>query len=89
MERVVLLANKTTITPEMLMLEDSNKNSETVLTINLSEDGISMDEITKEVIEQALKITKGNQLQAAKMLGLTRGRLRYGISKYNIAAVGV
>ncbi|WP_054688891.1 sigma-54-dependent transcriptional regulator [Desulfosarcina cetonica] len=85
MERVVLLADKTTITPEMLMLDDYNTNSETVFTINLSDDGISMDEITKGVIEKALKITKGNQLRAAKMLGLSRGRLRYGISKYNIA----
>ena len=83
MERVVLLADKTTITPEMLLLEDHNPKSESVFTINLSEDGISLDEITKGVIEKALQISKGNQLKAAKILGLSRSRLRYGLSKYH------
>ncbi len=85
MERVVLLADKTTITPEMLLLEDHNPKSDSAFTINLFEDGISLDEITKRVIEKALRISKGNQLKAAKILGLSRSRLRYGINKYHIS----
>jgi DNA-binding NtrC family response regulator len=40
----------------------------------------------KILIEQALKITKGNQLQASALLGISRVTLRKKIHDYNITS---
>ncbi len=84
MERVVLLAEKNTITPEMLSIDDRNSQSDSIVTINLSQRGMSMDEVKKLLIQKALQMSKGNQLKAARLLGLSRSSFRYGSSKYNI-----
>lgn len=60
---------------------------------NLSEDkfilkipskGIAIDFVIKKLIEDTLKITNGNQLKAAKILGLTRSKLRYRMEQLGI-----
>ncbi len=84
MERVVLLSEENTITPEMLAMDDRNSSSDNLVTINILQRGISMDEVKKLVMQKALEITKGNQLKAAKLLGLSRGSFRHGTSKYNL-----
>ncbi len=43
------------------------------------------DVIEKELIAMALRRTEGNQLQAARLLGITRSTLRKRIAKYSIA----
>lgn len=46
--------------------------------------GVKMDEVVKDLILKTLKITKGNQVQAAKVLGLSRSRLRYRMEQLDI-----
>ena len=41
----------------------------------------------KTLIEKALKITKGNQVRASELLGITRVTLRKKIQEYNIALI--
>ena len=87
MERVVLLAEKSTITPEMLAMDDRKSSADaddSLVTINISQKGISMDEVKKLLIQKALQMTKGNQLKAANLLGLSRGSFRHGVNKYNL-----
>jgi len=84
MERVVLLAEKNTITPEMLSINDRSSQSNSIVTINLSQGGISMDEVKKLLMQKALQMANGNQVKAARFLGLSRSSFRYGSSKYNI-----
>ena len=50
----------------------------------LPPDGVILDELNKDLICQALQITGGNQVRAAKLLGLTRGTLRYRLDKCGI-----
>jgi two-component system response regulator AtoC len=50
----------------------------------LPPDGVILDELNKDLIQQALEMTSGNQVRAAKLLGLTRGTLRYRLDKYGI-----
>ena len=50
----------------------------------LPTDGVVLDELNKDLIQQALEMTGGNQVRAAKLLGLTRGTLRYRLDKYGI-----
>jgi len=52
--------------------------------IRLPPDGISLDEVEKELISQALARFTGNQTQAAKCLRMSRDTLRYRMKKYNL-----
>jgi transcriptional regulator with PAS, ATPase and Fis domain len=45
---------------------------------------LSFDEQERRVIEQALDRAGGNQVQAARLLGITRDKLRYKIKKHNL-----
>jgi len=40
--------------------------------------------VERELVINALAETKGNQVQAAKLLGITRATLRKRIAKFNI-----
>jgi DNA-binding NtrC family response regulator len=46
--------------------------------------GLSFDEQECRVIEEALDRAGGNQVQAARILGITRDKLRYKIKKHNL-----
>lgn len=46
--------------------------------------GIPINVVLKDLIQQTLKITKGNQVQAAKVLGLSRSKLRYRMEQLGI-----
>jgi DNA-binding NtrC family response regulator len=46
--------------------------------------GIVLDEVEKQYILEALKMKKGNKIQAAKMLGISRSALLYRMAKYGI-----
>jgi DNA-binding protein Fis len=51
----------------------------------LPEKGISLEQLEKDLIQQALKRTDNNQTQAAKLLGVSYDSLRYQIKKFGIA----
>ncbi len=53
-----------------------------MMSFNLPPEGISIDELEKHLVLQALKKSKNNKTKAAKMLGLTRGTFRYRLEKY-------
>ena len=40
--------------------------------------------VERELVIEALKETKGNQVQAAKLLGITRATLRKRVEKFGI-----
>ena len=43
-----------------------------------------MVEVLKNLILQTLEITHGNQVQAARVLGITRSKLRYKMEQLKI-----
>jgi two-component system response regulator AtoC len=49
--------------------------------------GIILDEVMKEYIIEALKLKKGNRIQTAKLLGISRSALLYRVEKYGIKDV--
>jgi DNA-binding NtrC family response regulator len=53
--------------------------------IMLPPDGISMDELEKQLVELALKKSNYNQTKAAKYLKMSRDTLRYRMKKFGIA----
>ncbi|HZD79653.1 MAG TPA: sigma-54 dependent transcriptional regulator [Actinomycetota bacterium] len=46
--------------------------------------GISLDELERELIAQALERTDGNKTGAARLLGVSRDTLRYRLEKYGM-----
>jgi len=52
--------------------------------IEIPATGISLDELNKRLILQALHVTKGNRAQVAKMLGISRATAIYRIQKYGL-----
>ncbi len=48
------------------------------------ESGISLDEQERQLLAAALEKSGGNQSQAARLLRISRDRLRYKMSKYNL-----
>ncbi|MFA5970873.1 MAG: sigma-54 dependent transcriptional regulator [Lentimicrobiaceae bacterium] len=46
--------------------------------------GLSLYDIEKQIIKQALHKTDNNQTQSSKLLGITRDTLRYKVKKYNL-----
>jgi len=52
--------------------------------IEVPPQGIHMNEVMRELILRTLDIVGGNQVQAAKVLGLTRSKLRYRMEQLGI-----
>jgi DNA-binding NtrC family response regulator len=52
-----------------------------MMDISLPPEGISLDELEKHLVLQALKKSKNNKTKAAKLLGLSRGTFRYRLEK--------
>jgi DNA-binding protein Fis len=44
-----------------------------------------LEKVKKLLVQKALAETKGNQVQAAKLLGISRSTLRSRIDKYNLS----
>jgi len=71
-------------TPKASSTTAETENGESVFV--LPPEGVVLDDLNKDLIQQALALTGGNQVRAAKLLGLTRGTLRYRLDKYGIQA---
>jgi DNA-binding NtrC family response regulator len=91
-ERVVLLNDSSIITKNHLAFLNGAVgkapanavplNGEFVLYIPSK--GIGMMDVLKDLILKTLDITNGNQVQAAKVLGITRSKLRYKMDQLRI-----
>ena len=81
-ERAVLLTTTDTITPEQLLLEPMQANNQDA---NLALPMQTLEETEKQLILQALEDCKGQVIEAAKILGISRSALYRRMEKYGIA----
>lgn len=100
LERIVLLESNDLINKESLsFLKPSSstvamqgKASVEILDgqhfLQISKSGVAMGNVLKDLIIQTLKITNGNQIKAAKLLGISRAKLRYRIEQLGISIAG-
>jgi DNA-binding NtrC family response regulator len=79
LERSVVLENVESMRPKR-PLKEQRKSSYLVLP----ETGLSLDEVEKDLVRQAMEMADNNQTKAAKLLGITYDTLRYQVKKYNI-----
>ena len=52
--------------------------------LKLPVEGVNLEELERDFLVQALARTKGNQTQAAKLLGMNRDQIRYRIAKFEL-----
>lgn len=99
-ERVMLLESQSVISKESLAFLKPNSSPASLQTqlqkqkpieletgehlLHISKEGALWNNVVKDLILQTLKITEGNQIQAAKVLNISRAKLRYRIEQLNI-----
>ena len=84
-ERIVLMEEGSKITEDHLskLLGLAHRNSITDSTeIDISVQGIDLEEMNKRYMIRAIEISKGNLSKAARLLGLSRPALAYRLEKY-------
>ncbi|MCI0515763.1 sigma-54 dependent transcriptional regulator [candidate division KSB1 bacterium] len=73
-ERLLILVGDRGVTPQdlppQIYIEESNS-----LALEIPEEGISLEDVEKGLIQKALAKAHGNKSRAAKLLGITRRRL--------------
>jgi DNA-binding NtrC family response regulator len=52
--------------------------------LEIPENGVNINQVMKDLILKTLVLTEGNQVQAARVLGLSRSKLRYRIEQLGI-----
>ena len=87
-ERIVVLESSDVVEPVHLPREMVSGNGESQLqeasSIKLPEEGISLEEVERDLIAQALAKSGSNRTRAAKLLSLGYDALRYKIKKYGL-----
>lgn len=83
-ERLVILAADGRITASDLPKEVIKGAYSRKDAFILPAEGISLESVEEGFVRQALEISKGNQTQAAKLLGISRHALIYRIDKFKI-----
>jgi DNA-binding NtrC family response regulator len=87
-ERAILLESEDIILAEHLPVEIMVRPTEEKqiggLSIRIPRDGLSIDDVERNLIKQALDITHGNQTKAARLLNISRDALRYRIQKFKL-----
>jgi DNA-binding NtrC family response regulator len=84
-ERIVILNNDTYIRPASLPREivtPQKKTKEPI--IYFPENGLNLEDLEKQLIIKALKMSNENQSKAAQLLNITRSALIYRMQKYDI-----
>ena len=51
----------------------------------LPAEGLNLDEVERQLLQQALERAGGNQTQAGQLLGINRDQVRYRIEKFGLA----
>ena len=87
-ERFVVLENAEIIgiehMPKWIFGDNITINQSTGDQYLLPEEGISLEEVEKDLIKQALKRSNQNKTLAAKLLNISYDTLRYQVKKYGL-----
>lgn len=89
MERVTLLLEEDELKDRHFQFlipqgQTEIKHSKDEFILKVPSKGIKIEVVLRKLIEDTLKITDGNQVKAAKVLGLSRSKLRYRMEQLGI-----
>jgi two-component system, NtrC family, response regulator len=71
--------------PEIVRRQESRISK---IYLDIPDDGISLEEVERELLVKAIEKAKGNQSKAARYLNITRKTLLYRLEKYGLATPG-
>jgi len=87
-ERAVILQSGNTLQVSSLPVEmDGNvksQNNNNGYLVEFPKEGISLEELEKQVVKQALEMADFNQTRASGLLNISRDTLRYKMKKHNL-----
>ncbi len=85
-ERAAIFAEGPQITADDLLLFDTMSTTQPSrpADISLPDNGLSLFDLEKKLLSQALDRSSGNQTQAAKLVGLSLDTFRYRLKKYDL-----
>ncbi|MEJ2052538.1 MAG: sigma-54 dependent transcriptional regulator [Calditrichaceae bacterium] len=78
------LKNQKTITPHFDTSQFKTKSHNGFRDFKMPTDGIPLEELERTIFTTALKKARGNLSHAARLLSISRGKLRYKLEKLNI-----
>jgi two-component system, NtrC family, response regulator AtoC len=81
LERAALLNEASVIDAGHLALSPAKASN---VEYRLPPQGIDFRELEREVVTQALRMSRGNQTRAALLLGMTRDQIRYRMAKFGM-----
>jgi len=88
LERACILASGAVLTVEHLPPELAEstpaRNGEAVASVSLPAEGLRLEEVERDLVRQALESTGGNQVRAARLLGISRDALRNRMKKFGL-----
>ena len=90
-ERAMILVDKDRIDVAHLPIRISDPSSASPMPrasgnslVHLPSEGAGLEEIEKNLLEQALQYSHGNKTRASKLLKISRDTLRYKVKKHNL-----
>jgi len=86
-ERALLLAEQATLALDDLPFEirDGSASGARPTSFVLPREGVDVDDVHRDLLQQALDRTRYNKTAAGKLLALNRDQVRYWMRKYRIA----
>lgn len=85
-ERLIILAGDEPISLDLLPPQfrgEPTGASSSALNLKIPDQGLSIDDVEKELIQRALQKAGGNKSKAAKLLGITRRKLYSMVNRLN------
>ena len=87
LERAVILTQSHSIAPEHLPVRlQQGWAAFPTVGVSLPPQGLSLEEVERSLLEQAMERSRFNKSKAARLLGMSRATLRYRLRKHGIDA---
>jgi DNA-binding NtrC family response regulator len=83
LERAMILGGDEWLREPDFLLE-GERRSGAGEAFQLPPGGVNFEELERNLVEQALKRARGNQSNAARLLGMTRDQIRYRMEKFQL-----
>src|SRR6185295_7875596 len=86
LERAALLGSGPTLTADdMILGRPSVSHNHGPRLLPLPKAGLSLSDLERDLVMQALEQAEGNQTKAAQLLGMTREKIHYRMAKYGLS----
>jgi len=86
-ERAMILATEDMLGAEDMpldLIDETSQEPSVSGSLKLTRKGINLEMLEKDLVCQALRLTRGNQTQAGRLLGLNRDQVRYRVEKFRL-----